>query len=365
MPKRLVVCCDGTWNTPDQYDELTNAPVATNVTKLAFCVEPADRNGREQRVFYGRGVGTSTFDHLSGGALGIGLSQRIQEAYVFLVENFDEGDELFLFGFSRGAYTARSLAGLIRNSGILRSQYAHRLDLAYDLYRDRSGATHPRSNESTLFRRTYSHEPDIKFIGVWDTVGSLGIPDIPVPAAISNYWKFHDVTLSTHVEFAYQALALDERRKPFLPTLWDQDDNAPPTQKIEQVWFSGVHSDVGGGYRDAGLSDIALLWMMGKAGACGLLVDPAKAPMPVRPCSSGQLHDSMTWFYRQLGDGRRWVPHVRWRQGTGADKQLMRTHEAVAATADKRFNLDPAYRFANLREYRERNGAFVSVPDEC
>jgi uncharacterized protein (DUF2235 family) len=105
-------------------------------------------------MFYNQGVGTSSFDHLLGGAFGVGLSQRIKDAYLFIIETFAVDDELFLFGFSRGAYTARSLAGLIRNSGVLRSQYASRLDDAYELYRDRSDVTHPRSTQAQLFRAT-------------------------------------------------------------------------------------------------------------------------------------------------------------------------------------------------------------------
>jgi uncharacterized protein (DUF2235 family) len=355
--KRLVVCCDGTWNTPDEFDP-DGAAVATNVTKLAFAVSSSDRMGIEQRTFYGKGVGTNRFDHVSGGAFGAGLSDKIQEAYMFLVDNFDQGDELFLFGFSRGAYTARSLAGLVRNSGILKRQYAGTLHAAYELYRDRSGATHPRSNEAQLFRRTYSFQTNIKFIGVWDTVGALGIPDIPMPAAIANRWKFHDVTLSTRVENAFQALAIDERRKPFLPTLWDQADDAPSSQVLQQVWFSGVHSDVGGGYRDAGLSDVSLLWLMSRAEACGLAVDRSAVPNGIHSDVSGQRHDSMTWLYGLLGNGVRTLPAVRLRE----NGQPMKTHEAVAATAQKRWEVDPTYRPAALREYFDRHGPVVDVP---
>src|SRR5947209_2557398 len=274
MSKRLVICCDGTWNTPDETNQ--GVPVATNVTKMALAMADRDSFGVEQQMFYTRGVGTGRYDHWLGGGLGVGLSDKIQEAYMFVVDNFEVGDELFLFGFSRGAYTARSLAGFIRNAGVLKRQYTGRLKAAYELYRDRSNTTHPRSTEAQLFRATYALETRIKFIGVWDTVGALGIPDIPVPAAIADRWKFHDVTLSTWVDYAFHALALDERRKPFLPTLWDQADDAPSTQVIEQIWFAGVHSDVGGGYRDAELADIALLWLIGKARSCGLALNEAR-----------------------------------------------------------------------------------------
>jgi uncharacterized protein (DUF2235 family) len=229
MVKRLVICCDGTWNTPDQTDEL-GRPVRTNVTRLAQTVARVGADRVEQRMFYTKGVGTSELDHWIGGAFGVGLSDRIKEAYAFVVQEFAPDDELFLFGFSRGAYTARSLAGLIRNSGVLRREYANRLDDAYDLYRDRSNETHPRSIEAQLFRKTYSHQTPITFIGVWDTVGALGIPDVPVPTGLSDHWKFHDVDLSTTVNYAYHALAVDERRAPFSPTLWDSNRSGSPVR---------------------------------------------------------------------------------------------------------------------------------------
>jgi uncharacterized protein (DUF2235 family) len=178
--KRLVVCCDGTWNTPDEVRD--GKPCQTNVTKIARAVvTPQDTQGIEQRVYYHKGVGTSTFDHFRGGALGWGLSRNVQDAYMFLVENYDDpSDEIFLFGFSRGAYTARSVAGLLRNAGLLKREYANKLDAAYELYRDRTDATHPRSVEAELFRKSFACEVRIKCIGVWDTVGALGVPvDFP------------------------------------------------------------------------------------------------------------------------------------------------------------------------------------------
>ena len=154
MTKRLVVCCDGTWNTPDQSSAGKATP--TNVTKLALAVAPKDGAGVEQRMFYHRGVGTSQYEHILGGGFGYGLGRNVRDTYQFIVENYEPGDELFFFGFSRGAYTARSTAGFVRNSGILRPAYADRIGEAYELYRDRT--VHPRGIEARLFRRTYSFE---------------------------------------------------------------------------------------------------------------------------------------------------------------------------------------------------------------
>ena len=170
VSKRLVICCDGTWNTPDQADG--GRPAPTNVAKVALSVSPSDHGNVEQRVYYQHGVGVSRWEHIRGGAFGFGLSRNVREAYRFIVENYKSGDELYFFGFSRGAFTARSVVGLIRNAGVLRRENAARIDEAYALYRDR--AVHPNDVESQLFRRSYSVEPRIRFIGVWDTVAGAG-----------------------------------------------------------------------------------------------------------------------------------------------------------------------------------------------
>jgi len=171
------------------------------------------------------------------------------------MHNFEPDDELFFFGFSRGAYTARSTVGFVRNAGILRLENADRIDEAYALYRDR--ATHPRDIESQLFRRSFSRETRIRFIGVWDTVGALGIPWSGMPGIelINRRWQFHDTDLSTTVDAAFQALAIDEKRPPFEPAIWSQQPDAVG-QRLEQVWFAGVHCDVGGGYPDSTLADM-------------------------------------------------------------------------------------------------------------
>jgi uncharacterized protein (DUF2235 family) len=319
MSKRLVVCCDGTWNTPDQ--RTAGKPSSTNVTKIALAVAPQDHTGREQRMFYHLGVGTSRWDRISGGAFGFGVSRDVRDAYRFLVENFEPGDQLFFFGFSRGAFTARSTAGFVRNCGILRRSQAHRVDEAYDLYRRRSSTTHPRGIQATLFRRSYSYETRIHFIGVWDTVGALGIPfnGLRLVNLLNRRSQFHDTDLSTTVDAAFQALAIDEKRGPFRPTLWTRQADAPTDQTVEQVWFAGVHCDVGGGYPEHELSDIPLLWMADRARLAGLAFSPdAFVHMPggdvllsdidgslrsrtcVDPDPLGHLHNSCKGFYRVI-----------------------------------------------------------------
>ena len=353
MPKRLVVCCDGTWNTPDQTSR--GQPTPTNVTKIALSVAAVDPTGISQRLYYHPGVGVGPWDHFRGGAFGVGLSRNVIDAYRFLVDSYEPGDELFFFGFSRGAFTARSVVGLVRNSGILRREHADRSNEAYMLYRSRRA--HPRGVAATLFRRSYCHEPRIRFIGVWDTVGALGIPDLGfgLSRLFNRRWRFHDTTLSSHVDAAFQALAIDERRRPFAPAVWQPQPDATD-QVLEQVWFSGVHCDVGGGYPATSLSDVALLWMVEKATDCGLAFIPdafagalapdgADRPTPTgrefvaRPDPLGTHHESRTRFYRLVR------PYLR--PIGGSDNSF----EAVASTAMQRREKLADYKPANLSSY--------------
>ena len=252
--KRLIVCCDGTWNRADQTSP-------TNVVKLKAAVAERDADGVVQRVHYEPGVGTRPRERFVGGGLGVGLSQNVRSCYRFLVDSYEPGDELYFFGFSRGAFTARSTAGFVRNAGILRREERGRVDEAYALYRSRDDARKPSGAIAERFRADYSH-PDtpIHFIGVWDTVGSLGIPIPLLPSFITRRWTFHDTELSRSVRNAYHALAIDEQRGPFKPTLWTQHPEAHD-QVLQQRWFAGVHCDVGGGYPETALSEIPLQWI--------------------------------------------------------------------------------------------------------
>ncbi|MFH8977014.1 DUF2235 domain-containing protein [Streptomyces sp. NPDC017890] len=358
MAKRLVVCCDGTWNFADQ-------PSKTNVAKVALAVRSGA--GAEQRVYYHSGVGTHRRERLRGGAFGVGLSRNIVDAYRFLVETYEPDDELFLFGFSRGAFTARSLAGLVRNSGIVSREHADRIPEAWALYRDR--IEQPNGAAATLFRRSYARETEIRFIGVWDTVGALGIPvpDTPwlQPAAnrFNRRWAFHNTELSTWVRAAFHALAADEQRSAFRPTLWHQKaGSAAQGQELKQVWFAGVHSDVGGGYKETGLSDIALLWMVDQARRHGLEFDahplstdgpPEMHPQDsvdfrVRPDASGVLHDSRTGMYR-LAD-----PLHRPLEEAVGDDGRPDGNEFLAMPAKERYDRSTRYRPPELERYLGR-----------
>ena len=307
MGKKLIVCADGTWSNEDGTGSQTNVARLHRVLQNSF-VEQVP-----QLVCYVTGVGTQEGERLRGGAFGDGLSDNIIEAYRFLVDHYEEGDQLYFFGFSRGAYTARSLAGFIRNSGLLKALYLQsQLTNAFTLYRDRSDASKPDSQAAMDFKSKYSHTPDIEFVGVWDTVGSLGIPlsKIPFFRQIDKFadqeYRFHDTTLSRIIKRAFHALSIHEHRGTFPPTMW-QKQPGMGDQVLEQVWFPGVHSDVGGGYPASGLADAAFLWMVGKAKDCGLLFREAglAAGVILAPDPLGKLHDSYTfpfnlvdWFKR-------------------------------------------------------------------
>ncbi|MBU0914553.1 MAG: DUF2235 domain-containing protein [Gammaproteobacteria bacterium] len=297
--KRIVVCCDGTWNEPDKHP--------TNVVKIAHHLKPETTDGVQQVVFYDQGVGTQgSLDRYIGGATGRGIEKNVLDAYRFIVHNYDGqsdnghdyDDEIYLFGFSRGAYTARAVAGMIHTVGLLKKDLWQQLPAAYQYYR-----TPPQQRPAdSPFKRPLTKQPRIKMVGVWDTVGALGVPTPGLKTISKNWVGFFDTELSPLVEHAYHALALDEKRGPFAPSIWQ---GSPQNgQKVEQCWFAGVHSDIGGGYEDdAGVSDISLVWMVEKATALGLEFDTEDETWQesVKPDSLAPLHDSYGVSYKLFG----------------------------------------------------------------
>jgi uncharacterized protein (DUF2235 family) len=286
-------------------------------------------------VFYDRGIGTANlWDRVTGGAFGHGVTRNIEDAYRFLMHNYEPGDEIYLFGFSRGAYTVRSTAGLLRNSGLLKKDHADRFREAMESYRSPSTPTDP---ESEAFRSRHSYEVTIKFMGVWDTVGALGIPITRLNRLTRRRHEFHDVKLSRSIENAFHALAIDERRMSFQPTLWVRQPH--PTQRVEQVWFAGVHSNVGGGYQDSSLSDLALAWMLSRAEECDLALDDEYVRSTVHAAYDGRLFDSRRGVFRYLGQ------HLR---PIGRNEE-----ESVDPSAEQRLNdARLGYQPRNLLDYR-------------
>uniref|UniRef100_UPI003D8E49E2 DUF2235 domain-containing protein n=1 Tax=Gordonia sp. B7-2 TaxID=3420932 RepID=UPI003D8E49E2 len=364
MAKRLVVCCDGTWNTFGQKHP-TNVRKVVDAVKVGTCA-----NGVEQiEPLYVAGVGTHWWNKITGGAVGFGLSKNVKEGYRDIVDAFDPGDEIFLFGFSRGAYTARSIAGFIRNCGILKRENRDRVDEAFALYR---GEVKPSDPEAVAFRERYSHESRIRFIGVWDTVGSLGMPDLgesKLANKINKRWEFHDTQLSNYVDSAYQALAIDEKRKPFEPTLWVAKPDRPADQELEQVWFSGVHCNVGGGYASSELSNIPLVWMLkhakehdlelnqeiGDAERVGSSSVPTMTALDLitryltRTNAFAKLDESRKGFYKLIERVDRTI-------GKGYPES-----EFVASSAEQRKDDDESYRPRGLVEYLDNGGQVKGV----
>jgi len=263
MPKRIIYCADGTWN-----NEGTN----TNVYKLFKAMSFT----AVQCPIYDDGVGSDggALSRFLGGAFGEGLDQKIKDGYTRVSHLYEHGDQVYLFGFSRGAYTARSLGGMIANCGLPTQNVDDgQTEMAFAAYRQRD----PGQRQQQLATLKQKYAPDtavIAMIGVWDTVGSLGLPAVFGGIDVTRY-AFLDTTLHPDVKYACHAVSIDERRREFPATLWSNANAPAPGQVIEQVYFAGVHCDVGGGYPETGLSDITLGWMMKKAAAHGVEFDPA------------------------------------------------------------------------------------------
>jgi uncharacterized protein (DUF2235 family) len=335
MSKRLIICFDGTWNTPDETRP-EDTQIETNVRRFYEALLPHAADGRPQLAWYDAGVGTKWYERIQGGAFGYGLSENIRQGYAFLSTYYQEGDEIYLFGFSRGAYTARSLVGLIRNCGVLRSADDALISRAYELYRQRDEGAD--TVEARAFRGAHARAVRIKFLGVWDTVGALGIPVKAFRFLNDTRYGFHDVELSSIVEHAYHAVALDEHRKAYDVALWNP--KAAPHQVMEQRWFIGSHCDVGGGYRDRCLSDITLCWMQQKAAACDLAIDPRRVPQVTDDHCLGPFTDSYSAF---LGGAFKAVQGRYYRPVC----QTVYGNEAVDESAHRRFSQDAHYRPKN------------------
>jgi uncharacterized protein (DUF2235 family) len=348
--KRLAIYLDGTFNT------LNNN---TNVWRLkSLTTETGD-----QRVYYSQGVGTKRGEVARGGVAGYGIDEEIIDAYTWLIENFDDGDEIFIFGFSRGAYTARSLSGLISKCGILKLGAPLSIEQLYTRYRlyvaptIRSLLAKALPQDASLEERwltKYSRPTNIRFIGVWDTVGSMGIPRTSAEAKVHKY-RFLDTHLRLDNEYAFHALALDEHREDFDATFWEKTikngEAGPPERTLEHVeqrWFVGCHANVGGGYASDPLSQRPLVWLMGKAAALGLVfreqvvVDETQTAPPIndsyREFGSGFYHFFSKPFYRSVGA----VPQI------GSAATTSRINETIDGSVFDRWRTDPSYRPDNL-----------------
>jgi len=353
--KRIVICCDGTWQ------RLYNTSL-TNVALTARAVAPRDAKGVPQIVYYSAGVGASMYGvSIWQGMTGADLDDHLLDAYLFLNLNYEPGDEIYLFGFSRGAYTVRSLAGLLRKCGVLRRAHVDKARAALELYRHRETsadtflaarfrASHaiawPRLTQDGATIDTPPVDLRIRYVGVWDTVGSLGIPRVlPISVGLNEGYRFHDTALSRAAYSARHAVAIDEQRAAFAPTLWSNIDafNTPGARpRVLQAWFPGDHGAVGGSSDSRGLSNCALLWVLEGAEQVGLSlarepgsvisaamaeVDPLKAALGAKSASALDL----------MGK--------RWRAGPASFDDL---HEAARLRwlADRQYRPKPMLQFA-------------------
>jgi len=354
--KRLAIFLDGTWNT------LNNN---TNVWRLkSLTAETAD-----QRVYYSQGVGTQRGEAARGGITGYGIDDEIIEAYTWLIQNFDDGDEIFIFGFSRGAYTARSLSGLICKCGVLKLGAPLSIEQLYARYRLYDATTIKTLLASGLSKDAsieeqwlvkYSRPTKVKFLGVWDTVGSLGLPLGSAAAKVHKY-RFLDTHLRLDNETAFHALALDEHRHNFEPTFWTRtvrtgQAGAPdrPIERVEQRWFVGAHANVGGGYASDPLAQRPLKWLMDKAAGLGLVfrdrvvIDTTQVAPPItdsyREFAHGFYRFFSQPFHRPVG-----IPSEQGTLGT-----TTRINETIDGSVFERWQVDENYRPANMVEWAKR-----------
>lgn len=351
--------------------------IPSNVTRISRAIKPLSVDGIPQVVYYHWGVGGGGgFGNKLLGISGGGLAEIVREGYQFIATNWIPGDEIFIYGFSRGAYTARSIAGLIGQVGILTNEG---LPFLPEIFRDVQNRHNPDyrpknpdlpfDNKPSALDPQYKYELQkhrmtrlgvpIKVVGVWETVGSLGTPKIGWLTRIglqSNAMKelsFYDTSLGNHIEYAFQALALDERRYAFPPTLWEKfEDN---TTTLRQVWFPGAHSNVGGGYDDQQIATISLAWMMAQ---CQPFIDfdveylhdqwedvemyYEKTNQKVRPWSFGKIFSGLEGIYAVGGakvrtPGRYCATDPT--NGRPTDDPLIDTHEYIHPCVRSRLKL--------------------------
>jgi uncharacterized protein (DUF2235 family) len=377
--KRLAVFLDGTWNVVGDD---------TNVWRLKSLCSSAGADGTPQLAYYEKGV-----SGLFGGVFGDGVDAIIQNAYQWLVDHYNPGDDIFIFGFSRGAYTARSLAGFIAKCGLLKAGGALGVNQLYSRYRRTEARTiwallgaqaHGPPGDFTLEEQLmlkYAMAVHIKCVGVWDTVGDLGVPWLSFEGFRWSNYRFMATGLRRPIENGYHALAIDEHRRAFSPTLWtvrhaaDPDPDTPPPRSLESVeqrWFVGAHANVGGGYESDILPQVPLRWIMKKASLHGLAfradveLDGDELTADVTDSYAEFMYGAYRLFsrpyYRPIG-----APPTPVEGGTDDN-----VNETIDASVLARWNANPRYRPRNLAEWAIRlrvdiaklaNSVLANAPD--
>lgn len=361
--KRLAVFLDGTWNSVNSN---------TNVWRMRALCASKGTDGRPQLIYYEVGV-----NGFLGGVFGHGLDENIRLSYEWLVENYNEGDEIFIFGFSRGAFTARALSGLVAINGLLKAGSPIGISELFDRYKkgdeesiwklkemQAAGDTGKLTTQEKWLLK-YSQPVDVKMVGVWDTVGSLGVKAWNIEGISRSSFDYLQTGLRVHIKNGYHALAIDEHRQDFLPTIWDvrrpKDPNAVVAQprsleSVEQRWFVGAHANVGGGYQTDLLAQAPLRWIMSKAAQQGLTF---RSDVELDGDSlKGEIADSYKSF---MSGVYRWFnPRVVREIGRDPEIRDDGSHVNVNETIDKsvfdRWRTDPNYRPKNLLEWSTRKG---------
>ena len=319
MPKNLIVCADGTGNKGGSTPSSNVYKVYKAINKHYQSKAHEDTHIDEQIVFYDNGVGTAKNKYLRmlGGAFGFGFEDNVCDLYRFLARYYEPGDRIYFFGFSRGASTVRACTGFISTCGLAKGQGLRNRELdklvdeAFDAYRVRLKEP---EKAKTLKESDSSHgDIDIHFVGIWDTVVALGFPkrtDItgPVSAVLNvlfglvekvadRIWphSFYNFRLTPQMKNAYQALAIDDERTAFWPFVWREKET---TEEVKQVWFAGMHSNVGGGYGRSGTASIPLHWMMVRAEENGIKFYDEALQKAYEDCNDhGRIHDSRDGFW--------------------------------------------------------------------
>ncbi len=358
--KRLALYLDGTWNQVSDN---------TNVWRFRALFSPASADGCAQRAYYSTGLGTKFGEKISGGMFGAGIDTAITSAYEWLMEHYTPGDDIFIFGFSRGAYTARSLSGFVLKCGLLQSGAPLGVNQLFMRYRRRNqrtiwelldaqgqGQTDFSFEEGWMLK--YAQAVPVKFIGVFDTVGELGVPFPWFHRLFGSAYEFLNTGLRQKNEYAFHALAIDEHRKAFAPTLWSNQGatNAKPRliERTEQRWFVGAHANVGGGYFDDPLAQLPFKWLARKAESLGLsfrdgfAMDPGAAIAPVSDSYTAfmwglyRLYTLNRPYYRPIGMPPR-------DEGDG----VVNINETIDASVFERWRADKTYRPPKLQSWAD------------
>jgi uncharacterized protein (DUF2235 family) len=361
--KRLALFLDGTWNQVADN---------TNIWRFRALLSPASSDGCEQRAYYSTGLGSKFGEKIRGGMFGTGIDTAITSACEWLIDHYQPGDEIFIFGFSRGAYTARSLSGLVSKCGLLQSGAPLGVNQLFRRYR-RAGVKTIReliaegedgkSNFSfeEAWMLKFAQAVPIKFLGVFDTVGALGVPFPLLRRLRGSAYPFLNTGLRQNNEYAFHALAIDEHRKAFAPTLWSNEGATSakprPIERTEQRWFVGAHANVGGGCFDDPLAQLPFKWLERKATALGLTfrdgfaAEPNAANAPI----SDSYGEFMWGLYRLFTLGR---PYYRpigippKDEGPG----VVNINETIDASVFGRWYTDPTYRPRKLESWAKSKG---------